>query len=231
MVVWLWNAYLRTRRGMWCLRHAGALAWRLAGLCARVRACAGAAESLHTYIQHPAGHSTLYTRCSKQPDRFLRVAGGNGRRPQHKTLRDYGGTPPHQAAVPYTHVGHSSKACPNLVPCPNLVLPSLEPPAHTFRALESCRHAGKGLPCCPVTSRESSGAANGRAGEEYQVRARYQIRANALLRAARTSCACSVHRPQHKTLWNPRRARRGRARPHQAAVPYIHVGHSTCCSN
>jgi len=27
-----------------------------------------------------------------------------------------------------------------------------------------------------------SGAANGRAGEEYQVRARYQVRANALLR-------------------------------------------------
>jgi len=28
-----------------------------------------------------------------------------------------------------------------------------------------------------------SGAANGRAGEEYQVRARYQVRANALLAA------------------------------------------------
>jgi len=62
-----------------------------------------------------------------------------------------------------------------------LVLPSLEPPAHTFRALESCWHAGEGLPYCPVTSRGSSGAANDRAGEEYQVRARYQIRANALL--------------------------------------------------
>jgi len=33
---------------------------------------------------------------------------------------------------------------PNLVPCPNLVLPSLEPPAHTFRALESCWHTGGG---------------------------------------------------------------------------------------
>jgi len=68
-----------------------------------------------------------------------------------------------------------------LVPCPNLVLPSLEPPAHTFRALERCWHAGEGLPYCPVTSRGSSGAANDRAGEGYQVRARYQIRANALL--------------------------------------------------
>jgi len=73
---------------------------------------------------------------------------------------------------------------PDLVPCFNLVLPSLEPPAHTFRALESCWHAGEGLPCCLVTSRGSSGAANGRAGEEYQVRARYQVRANALLRVA-----------------------------------------------
>ena len=34
---------------------------------------------------------------------------------------------------------------------------------------------------CPVTSRGSSGVANDRAGDEYQVRARYQIRANALL--------------------------------------------------
>jgi len=32
-----------------------------------------------------------------------------------------------------------------------------------------------------VTSSGSSGAANGLAGEEYQVRARYQVRANALL--------------------------------------------------
>ena len=70
---------------------------------------------------------------------------------------------------------------PNLVQCFNLVLPLLEPPAHTFRALESCWHAGEGLPCCPVTSCGSPGAANGRAGEEYQVRARYQVRANPLL--------------------------------------------------
>jgi len=70
---------------------------------------------------------------------------------------------------------------PNLVPCFNLVLPSLELSAHTFRALESCWHAGEGLPCCPVTSRGSSDAANGRAGEEYQVRTRYQVRANPLL--------------------------------------------------
>jgi len=55
-------------------------------------------------------------------------------------------------------------------------------PAHACRALESCRHAGKGLPCCPVTSSGSSGAANGRAGEEYQVKARYQVRANPLIR-------------------------------------------------
>ena len=62
-----------------------------------------------------------------------------------------------------------------------MVLPSLEPPAHTFRALQSCWHAGEGLVCSPVTSRGSSGAANGRAGEEYQVRARYQVGANPLL--------------------------------------------------
>jgi len=68
-----------------------------------------------------------------------------------------------------------------LVPCFNLVPCSLEPPAHAFRALESCRHAGEGLPCCLSTSSGTSSAANGRADEEYQVRARYQIRANALL--------------------------------------------------
>jgi len=62
-----------------------------------------------------------------------------------------------------------------------LVLPSLEPPAHAFRALESCWHAGESLPYCPVTGRGSSCAANGRAGEEYQVKARYQIRANTFL--------------------------------------------------
>jgi len=62
-----------------------------------------------------------------------------------------------------------------------LVLPSLEPPAQTFRAQESCWHAGEGFPFCQVTSCGSSGAANGRAGEEYQVRARYQVRANPLL--------------------------------------------------
>ena len=37
------------------------------------------------------------------------------------------------------------------------------------------------LPCCPVTSSGASGAATGRAGEEYQVKARYQVRANPLL--------------------------------------------------
>jgi len=62
-----------------------------------------------------------------------------------------------------------------------LVLPWLELPAHAFRALESCRHAGEGPPCCPVTSSGTSSAANGRAGEQYQVKARYQVRANALL--------------------------------------------------
>jgi len=76
---------------------------------------------------------------------------------------------------------HIASVRPNLVPCFNLVLPSLEPPAHTFRALESCWHAGDGLPCCPVTSCGWSAAANGRADEEYQVRARYQVRANLLL--------------------------------------------------
>jgi len=69
----------------------------------------------------------------------------------------------------------------------------LELPAHAFRALESCRHAGKGLPCCPVTSSGSSGAANGRAGEEYQAKARYQIRANALL----TLNPVNTHRHTH----------------------------------
>jgi len=67
----------------------------------------------------------------------------------------------------------------------------LSSPAHAVRGLESCRHAGKGLPCCPVTSSGSSGAANGRAGEEYQVRARYQIRANALLTAQGVTAASS----------------------------------------
>jgi len=68
------------------------------------------------------------------------------------------------------------------VPCPNLVLSSLELSAHAFQALESSRHAGEELPCCPVTSSGSSGAVNGRAGEEeYQVKARYQVRANPLL--------------------------------------------------
>jgi len=33
----MWRACLRTRRGMWRLRHAGALAWR----CGPVRACTG----------------------------------------------------------------------------------------------------------------------------------------------------------------------------------------------
>ena len=32
---------------------------------------------------------------------------------------------------------------------PNLVLPSFEPPAHTFRALESCWHAGGRAPLLP----------------------------------------------------------------------------------
>ena len=57
----------------------------------------------------------------------------------------------------------------------------------THRALESCRHAGEGLPCSSVTSSGTSGAANGRAGEQYQVKARYQLRANALLTAASRS--------------------------------------------
>ena len=35
--------------------------------------------------------------------------------------------------------------------------------------------------CCPVTSSGTSSAANGRAGEQYQVKARYQVRANDLL--------------------------------------------------
>jgi len=62
-----------------------------------------------------------------------------------------------------------------------LVLSSLELSAHSFQALEGSRHAEEGLPCCPVTSRGSSGAVNGPAGEEYQVKARYQVRANPLL--------------------------------------------------
>jgi len=70
----------------------------------------------------------------------------------------------------------------------NLVFPSLEPSTHTFRVLESCWHAGEGLPYCPVTSRGSSGAANDRAGEEYQVKARNQIRANALLATNAHTC-------------------------------------------
>ena len=96
--------------------------------------------------------------------------------------------------------GHGAPSCiegdvasvrPNLVPCFNLVLPSLEPPAHTLRALESCWHAGEGLPCCPVTSSGSYSAANGRADEEYQVRARYQVRANPLLFPIFDTCTCT----------------------------------------
>ena len=61
------NACLRTSRGMWCRpRHAGALACGAAGLCARVRACAGAAESLHAYIlmlmhNHPSSTTLVET--------------------------------------------------------------------------------------------------------------------------------------------------------------------------
>jgi len=64
-----------------------------------------------------------------------------------------------------------------------------------FRALESCRHAGAGLPCCPVTSSGTSGAANGRAGEEYQNKARYQVRANPMLvRSEYAACAPPIAR-------------------------------------
>jgi len=70
---------------------------------------------------------------------------------------------------------------PNLVPCPNMVLSLLELSAHGFQALDSSRHAVEGLPYYPVTNIGSSSAANGRAGEEYQVKARYQVRANPLL--------------------------------------------------
>jgi len=72
----------------------------------------------------------------------------------------------------------SQSVRPNLVPCFNLVLSALWLPAHASRALESCRHAGEGFPCCSVTSSGTSGAAN---NEQYQVKARYQLRANALL--------------------------------------------------
>ena len=92
-----------------------------------------------------------------------------------------------------------------MVPCFNLVLPSVDPPL-TLRALESCRHAGEGLPCCPVTSSGSSSAANGRAGEEYQVRALYHVRADPLLLTFSTvppqvrmhilGCGCPLKRMQ-----------------------------------
>jgi len=45
---------------------------------------------------------------------------------------------------------------------------------------------GGGLPCCPVTSSGTSGAANARAGEQYQVTAQHQVKANALL------CICNM---------------------------------------
>jgi len=72
------------------------------------------------------------------------------------------------------------RVCP-LVPCPNLVLSSLELSVHAFLALKSCWHLGEGTPCCRIASSGPCGAANGRAGEEYQVRARYQVRANPLV--------------------------------------------------
>jgi len=35
----VWNDCLRTSRGVWCLRHAGALAWRRGPVCACTRVC------------------------------------------------------------------------------------------------------------------------------------------------------------------------------------------------
>jgi len=35
----VWNTCLRTSCGMWCLRHAGALAWRRGPVCACMRVC------------------------------------------------------------------------------------------------------------------------------------------------------------------------------------------------
>jgi len=86
----------------------------------------------------------------------------------------------------------------------NLVLPSLEAAAHTFRALESCWHAREGLPCCPGTSCGSSGAANGRADEEYQVRARYQVRTNTLL-VADSGLTLNLTPAGTRTPWARRR--------------------------
>jgi len=40
---------------------------------------------------------------------------------------------------------------------------------------------GGGLPSCPAPSRGTTGAANGRAGEQYQVKVQYEVRANTLL--------------------------------------------------
>jgi len=86
---------------------------------------------------------------------------------------------------------------PNLLPGLNLVLSALELPAHVFRALESCRHSGGGrVPCCLVTSSRAPSAANARAGEQYQVKAQYQVRANALLaRSSVRACRGDQHGP------------------------------------
>jgi len=112
-----------------------------------------------------------------------------------------------------------------LVPCPNLALSWFELPAHTFRALESCWHAGEGLPYCPATSRGSSGAANDRPGEEYQVRERYQIRANALLAPADAPAPGLSYKEQRGSCRSMPRSicsTRSAQQPGRTASPTLH---------
>jgi len=57
----------------------------------------------------------------------------------------------------------------------------LSSPRTHFEPWKAVGTQGSPPPCCPVTSSGTSSAADGRAGEQYQVKARYQVRANALL--------------------------------------------------
>ena len=56
----VWNAWLRISRGMWCLRHAGALAWRRGAVCACTHMCCCC--RIFTYI-HACPHRPDGGRC------------------------------------------------------------------------------------------------------------------------------------------------------------------------
>jgi len=63
----VWNACLRISRGMWCLWHAGALAWRRGPVCACTRVCWCRRIFTDTYIHRAAnkdiGRDSWLWRC------------------------------------------------------------------------------------------------------------------------------------------------------------------------